>query len=461
MRLFGKNIDIKQYFKDKDNRCLAVNVLGNYAVKGLAMIMSLLIMPAYMKYFKSKAVLGMWFTIIQLLDWIMIFDFGIGGGLRNKIIEPLKNNDKQRVTELISAAFISVGVIVLVLIIIQVFFVDSINWYVVLGIDSDEINREVLNSMVHILVVGVCVRFFTVLVSHILYAIQEAILPSLMTMLSSVVMVLYLYMSKPTGNDSDVLRLAFVNAIANNMPAMIVMIWLFATKLKGMFPRFSAFKFSVAKDVLGTGGVLFYLQIIIMLLFNVKEIYISWFVGAAAVVEYQVYYKLLGMVGGLFALSLTPVWSAVSKAVVEKKREWIRGLYKKGVLLMSVFAVFGFLLLFLMPWIVKIWLKENAIQINFVYGLVFCFYNIVYMWVMLNFNFACGMDRTRIISIWLTIAGAVNLVLTFVGCYIYNSWIMVVSATTIAAIPCAIFVQMDIFFAIKSMDKLGEVKKNA
>ena len=172
MRLFGKNIDIKQYFKDKDNRRLAVNVLGNYAVKGLAMIMSLLIMPAYMKYFKSKAVLGMWFTIIQLLDWIMIFDFGIGGGLRNKIVEPLKNNDKQRVTELISAAFISVGVIVLALIIIQVFFVDCINWYVVLGIDSDEINREVLNSMVHILVVGVCVRFFTVLVSHILYAIQ-------------------------------------------------------------------------------------------------------------------------------------------------------------------------------------------------------------------------------------------------------------------------------------------------
>ena len=78
-----KNV-LTRYLGDKDNRRLLFNVAGNYLVKGAAMLVSLLVMPAYMRYFESQAVLGMWFTLIQLLNWIMLLDFGIGGGLRNK-----------------------------------------------------------------------------------------------------------------------------------------------------------------------------------------------------------------------------------------------------------------------------------------------------------------------------------------------------------------------------------------
>ena len=461
MKFFGKDINFKQILKDKENSRFLLNVIGNYAVKGLAMIISLLIMPAYMQYFKSKAVLGMWFTVIQLLNWIMLFDFGIGGGLRNKIVEPLKNNDRRRVVELISAAFISVGTVVILLIILQCFFVDWINWYTVLGVDTNEIDRNILNSMIHILVVGVCIRFFTVLVSHILYAIQKATLPGFMNMLSNALIMLYLYIVKPTGNDSDILKLAYVNSIANNLPAFIAMIWLFFTVLKGMFPRFSAFKISVAKEVLGTGGILFYLQIIIMVLFNVKELYISWFVSTEAVVEYQVYYKLIGMVGGLFSLALTPVWSAVTKALVENRREWIKSLYKKGLYLIALFGILQILIVAIMPWVVKIWLKENAISVSRIIGLIFCIYNVIYMWMMLNYNFACGMARTKIISIWLTVAGVLNLLLTIFGCYLYNNWVMIIVATAVATIPCAIFVQKDIFKVIKSMNNnIGEIENN-
>ncbi len=461
MKVFGKKINLGQAIKDVETRRLLFNVIGNYIVKGLAMIISLLIMPAYMRYFKSKAVLGMWFTVVQLLNWIMLLDFGIGGGLRNKIVEPLKNNDIEKVTELISAAFISVGVIVILLIVLQSFIVNYINWYVVLGINTNEISRDVLNSMIHILIVGVCIRFFTVLISHILYAIQKATLPAFMNTLSNALILVYLYIAKPTGKESDILTLSYVNLLANNLPALIVMIWLFATTFKEMIPRFSAFKISVAKEVLGTGGVLFYLQIIVMVLFNVKELYISWFLSAEAVVEYQIYYKLIGVVGGLFTLALTPVWSAVTKAIVDNRKEWIKSLYKKGLYLIALFGVLQFLIVAIMPWIVKVWLKENAIPVSRIDGLIFCVYNLIYMWMMLNYNFACGMERTKVISIWLTLSGVLNLLLTILGCNLYHNWIMVIIATAIAAIPCAIFVQHDIFKAIKATDNLGELENNA
>ena len=421
------------------------------------MLVSLLVMPAYMRYFQSQAVLGMWFTIVQLLNWIMLLDFGIGGGLRNKIVEPLQKGNKDRVIELTSAAYISVASIVLVLIVLQHFVVDALNWYTILGLPQSEISESTLKKMVHILVIGVCIRFFSVLICHVLYALQKAVLPGFINLISSALIMLYLLFAKPTNSETDIVVLAYVNSIANNLPALIATVWVFATVLKGMWPRISAFTKNATNEVLGTGGMLFYLQIIIMVLFNVKELYISWFVGSEAVVEYQIYYKLIGMIGGLFTLALSPVWSAVTKALVEKKEEWIRSLYRKGMELIAIFGIAQIILVVAMPMIVKIWLGESAIAVSRVYAILFCIYNLIYMWMMLNYNFACGMGRTRVISIWLTIAGIGNLLLTMWGCGVYKSWITVVVATAIASIPCAVVVQNDIFKVIKNMNDKKEI----
>ena len=448
---------VNTYLKNADNRRLLINVAGNYLVKGGAMLVSLLVMPAYMRYFQSQAVLGMWFTIVQLLNWIMLLDFGIGGGLRNKIIEPLQEGNKDRVIELTSAAYISVAGIVLVLIVLQHFVVDALNWYTILGLPQSEISESTFKKMVHILVIGVCIRFFSVLICHVLYALQKAVLPGFINLISSALIMLYLLFAKPTNSETDIVVLAYVNSIANNLPALIATVWVFATVLKGMWPRISAFTKNAASEVLGTGGMLFYLQIIVMVLFNVKELYISWFVGSEAVVEYQIYYKLIGMIGGLFSLALSPVWSAVTKALVEKKEEWIRSLYRKGMELIAIFGIAQIILVVAMPMIVKIWLGESAIAVSRVYAILFCIYNLIYMWMMLNYNFACGMGRTRVISIWLTIAGIGNLLLTMWGCGVYKSWITVVVATAIASIPCAVVVQNDIFKVIKNMNDKKEI----
>lgn len=444
-------LSLRTTFKDRDSRKLLVNVGGNYLVKGGALLVSLLIMPAYMRYFSSDSVLGMWFTLTQLLSWIMLLDFGVGGGLRNKIVKPLAEGDKHKAIALISSAYFAVTIVVAILLVLSFCIIDKLNWYTILKVAPSEISENTLIKMVQILTVGICVRFFSVLVSNILYALQKATLPGIINLMSNVLILLYLLLAKPTGNESDIITLSYVNALANNIPAMLATVWVFAFVLKGMWPRIRSVKRMEINEVMGIGWAMFYLQIVIMILFNVKEIYITWFVNSAAVVEYQVYYKLIGMIGGLYSLALTPVWSAVTKALVEKKQKWIRDLYKKGVFLIVIFGVIQLLLVALMPIVVDIWLKENSIEVSRWYGLIFCVYNIVFMWMMLNYNFACGIGRTKVISVWLTVSGIANLLLTMVISVFYRSWISVIIATAITTIPCAAFVQIDIFKSIKNM----------
>lgn len=442
-----KKIELSKYIKKKNDRLLLINIIGNYIVKGGALVVSIFIMPAYMNYFHSNIMLGMWFTVIQLLNWIMLLDFGVGSGIRNKIIEPLKNTDKDRVISLISNTYISVATIVLCLIFIQLVIVKKVDWYSILSITSEDISQEQLILVINILGIGVIVRFFSVIISQILYALQKSILPNAMILISNIIILMFLLLYKENRED-NIIILAYVNSIANNIPALIVTVWIFKTTLRGLWPRFSAFSIKVVKEVLGTGGILFYIQIIFMVLFNVKEIYISWFVGTAEVVEYQIYYKLIGVIGGLYALALNPVWSAVTKAIVDGNKIWIQQLYKKAIYIIAAFGCLQFILVLMMPIIVKMWLGTHAIKVSFFYGIIFSLYNLIYMWMMLNYNFACGMGRTKIISIYITFAAIANYILTIYACQILHSWISVIIATAIVSLPCAFIIQRDIRAAL-------------
>ena len=127
----------------------------------------------------------------------MLLDFGIGSGIRNKIIEPLQNKDYKRVVELISSTYIFTAILVILLTVISILLVDKINWMAILGVDSTELTSKQLNEIVLVLILGVVFRFFSVIVSQILYALQKAILPSLLILVSNILILFYLYFSVP------------------------------------------------------------------------------------------------------------------------------------------------------------------------------------------------------------------------------------------------------------------------
>ena len=427
-----------------DDRRLAFNVLGNYVIKGISMLVALVMVPAYMSYFGSQSILGVWFTIVALLNWVLLFDFGIGSGVRNKLVELVAVGDHDGTNSLIVSAYISIAAIVILLVIISVPVVLLLDWHTLLGVTVTDISRDTLIITVLVSLAGVYVRFCTVIVSHIFYALQKAVIPSLLILISNILVLLYLIVVPSNYSETGLIVLAAVTAVANNLPGFVATIVIMNKRHLGISFRLRYFDKDSAKSVISLGGALFYLQIVLALVFQVKEIFIAFFVGSAQVVDYQIYYKLIGIVGGLFALALAPTWSAVTKAKVDGNVSWISKLFKKGTFFVAVFSLGQLVLVVLMSPIVKIWLGDNAIEVSYVFGLIYCLYNVLYMWVMLNYNFMCGLGRLKVTGVCLTIAAILNFALAWLFSCFDSTWVSVIVATTIAIIPCAIFIPLDL-----------------
>ena len=126
------------------NKELFWNIIGSFGVKGIAIVVNILSLPAYLAYFPDQKILGVWFTIISILNWVLTFDLGIGNGLRNLIVSPLSNNDYNKVKEYISTAYVTIGVICLSIGIFFYFMIKFLNWNDILNISSNLITSKTL-----------------------------------------------------------------------------------------------------------------------------------------------------------------------------------------------------------------------------------------------------------------------------------------------------------------------------
>jgi O-antigen/teichoic acid export membrane protein len=150
------------------------------------------------------------------------------------------------------------------------------------------------------------------------------------------------------------------------------------------------------------------------------------------VVEYQVYNKLFTLIGTVFMLALTPIWSAVTKAVAEKKYSWINKLYKilKWMTLVAVICQFGMIVF--LQFGINLWLGDRAIAVNYLYASVFALFGSIFIWNGVLSSIANGFGELKTQSIYFTIGAIIKIPVAWILVSIFNSWIGVVMANIVS-----------------------------
>lgn len=418
-----------------NNKNIFSNILSAYGVKGFSVLLSLFSVPAYMRFFQDQNVLGVWYTILSLIEWVFMFDFGIGHGLRNKLVEAFVKKDTMLAKGYISSAYVGVSIIVGIFTVFAALTVSFVDWNTFLNISPDIISNSKLQKTMLIVCIGIIIQFELKLINSVLYAMQKSALNNFLCFLSNILIYLYLLFGNTYSDANNLLILSIVNVIATSLPLFIANIVIYYKPLSGMRPSIHYAKKIYGKEVIGIGITLLWLQIMWMITAYMHQFLITRLVSPEAVVNYQVYYKIFNTVASIAILALIPIWSAVTKAMVEKRYDWIQKTYRILMLFTAIVIIGCFLIIPFLQFAVNIWLKNEAISIEIEKVICMIIYCGIFVLHNVNTSISNGMSWFRVQSIWMTVAAICMIPLSVLLCKFTGSWIGVVWASTISLLP--------------------------
>ncbi len=237
---------------------LKLSIAANAGIKVLALVVSLVSTPLMMSFFSNDAVLGAWFTVLSVLNWISFFDFGIGNGLRNDLTYALSEHDDEKACVVISSSIFVLGVVVIVLIPLGAAASVLVDWNAVLAVDKGELGADDLAAGMTIVIVGTLLQLLLKLVNSLLYAVQRNATPALLLLVSNCLILLAVaFPPVLTESGEKFMYMCITEVVALSVPLIFAAFALFVTKLKSYIPRFKNVRSSYFR-ALGSLGLKFF-----------------------------------------------------------------------------------------------------------------------------------------------------------------------------------------------------------
>lgn len=427
---------IVEKLKAKDNTGIVLrNTIMAAIVKGGSLFIALFTTPAYMRYFDNDEVLGVWFTLLSVLAWILNCDMGIGNGLRNHLVYAINERDWDKTKKYISSSYLFLSGIGLAILLIVIFVGHFISWNKVFNISEELISSETMTKAVQILLASIILQFVLRLVTSILYALQEAFVPGLLNLSTNVIMLAFVMIANALGRNNSIVVLAVAYLIAVNVPLVIATVWVFGWRIPETKPSIAFFRKDYAVSVLKVGTAFLWLQLIAMVVDNTNNYLITLFVGNSAVVEYQIYNKIFNLPMTMVMLLTTSLWSTLTKAKAENDWKWISSSYNKYLKIAVLLGVMEFAVIVPLQLIFNVWLGNQTISVNYVAAVIFAISGTVMSLRTILANYSNGLCELRVQTIFMTIGAIANIPLAYLFSRISNSYMAIVVANIVSMVP--------------------------
>ncbi|MBE7091649.1 MAG: hypothetical protein E7365_00505 [Clostridiales bacterium] len=434
---------------DKNTSTVLKNTGFAFLVKGLSLCVSLFTTPAFITYFDDNAVLGVWYTMLSVLMWVLNFDLGLGNGIRNRLVKDIAHKDYESAKITISSGMCSCFFIALVLSLLGITFLSSINLTKLYNIDASIISSEVLYISTIMVFMSIIIRFFLTTVSSIFYALQKSSVNNFLHLCVTILQLAFVKLFNFGSASNNLLFLSLAYMILSNLPVAVAGIIIFNTSLKKCKPNIKFIKKERMKSVMNIGVVFFVCQILYMLLINTNEFIITSFCGPQYTTEYYFYFKLVSLISTIITLAITPIWSMVTKVTEEKNFEWLWNLYKKLKHIGLGAVLIQFLFIPIMQIVMDIWLGKNSIQVNYITALYFALFGGAFVYSSILSSIVCGMAKMKLQMIFYGIGIIMKFFIIYILLKAGYGWNIVVLVNAIVLIPYCIAQQIELNRFIK------------
>ncbi|MCF6204598.1 MAG: oligosaccharide flippase family protein [Methylococcaceae bacterium] len=365
----------KNYFKQ-------IKVSGFY--KLVTILASFIAMPIMIKYLGME-MFGIWATMLTLISWVMLFDFGIGNGLKNKVSESLAQDNPELAASFISTAYGIIGVVSLVFFLVLLVASFWLPWQIIFN--TQAVTEIALREAILTLGFFIFFNFWISLANQIYHGLQKTSVVVLGQLISNVLALVFVY-ALYLFTVRTIVYIVWAYGISLVTANLALTLFLF-NQHAHLKPKFTLFSNQKIKPLMTLGLKFFVIQFAVLMMFLTDKILIIQLLGPTEVTSYEVVFKLFSVFTVLHSLIVMPLWPAYSDAYKRKDFNWIRNQLKKQ-LLIAICLFFGAgILAIIGPWVVKFWMGDTVKIKGILYFLFFIFI-IFSVWVNVFAIFISG-----------------------------------------------------------------------
>ncbi len=396
---------IRRFFSGHERTVkIKKNIVALVFFKGISIVITFLLVPLTLNYL-DPVKYGIWLTLSSIVGWVVLFDFGLGNGLRNKLTEALSIGDYDLAKSYVSTAYFLISFIIIGLLLIFFICNQFLNWSTILNAPSSLYNE--LNLLAIIIFSSFAIRFVSVIIETILIADQRPSIANIIEVIGSLFSLLFTYILAKTTKGSLV-YLGLAIGLSTTIVPALASLSLFNRRYRLIAPTWKYIKNAHLKILLDLGLKFFILQIGALIIYSSANIIITQLFSPSDVVPYNIAFKYYSIASMTFAIILMPFWSAYTEAYSRKDIIWIQKSIHKliriwillvaGVLLMTACAN-----IFYRAWI------GDKVNVPYLVSVFMGLYMIEITWCNIFVNIINGVGKIQL-QIWASIIISISII---------------------------------------------------
>ena len=368
------------------------NIIASFFIKGLSIGISLILVPLTINYINPSRY-GIWLTLSSIVGWFSFFDIGLSQGLRNKFAEAKARGNDELAQIYVSTTYAILAIIFSIVWVIFLIVNHFLRWDHILNI-SESFRWEV-STLAVIVFTYFCLQFVLGIITTLISADQQPAKSSFVNLSGQIFSLIFIFILVKTTQGS-LIKLGIALCLSPILVLTSANLYFFKGVFKKYRPSLSKVKFTYAKRLFNLGLIFFIIQVTGVIQFQTAEIIIARNFGTDEVTSYNIVYKYFGILSMLFAVFLSPFWSAATEAYFKNDIQWIKNGIKRYNQLNILLLILSFLMLFFSNQIYSLWLGKGTVNIPFSLSLWGCIFFNVSMFGSKYVLFLNGISALRI-----------------------------------------------------------------
>lgn len=417
-------------------------VQASVLFKAGAVLASFVSIPIMIRYLGVEQ-FGVWSTILSVMTWLVLFDLGIGNGLKNCVSQALAENNRVEASRYISAGYTLIGGIAILLWFLSFFATYYVPWLRVFN--TVAVSEYEIRVAVQISLSCVLLNFWIGLVGAILGGFQKTSLVALGQLYTNIISLFFVCLAWAI-LDSSIVVLAIVYGGSMLFASVLLSIGFYRNNID-LFPLFFWSR-NYLRPLLSVGLTFFTIQIAVLVVFTTDKILISQFFGPELVTHYEVVMKIFALFSFAHALISAPLWPAYADAFHRKDNQWIKRMLFKQLVLFVFFVVAVLIMVLIAKKIILIWIGDDfAVPSNLI--LVIAIFVLVSIWNNIYAMILNGVGRTNVQLITAVLAMLFNIPLAYILVRVYGFGVSgVVAAATVSLLFSAVALPIQVFRSV-------------